>query len=77
VKSFYYTDFQSENPECIFSKSLEMFSVCHKDRAALNDLELGNSQQQTLLQIFLVLLLNQVTNLEQGIRSGVPCSEHF
>jgi hypothetical protein len=58
-------------------KELEIFSVCHKDRAALNDVELGNNQRQTLLQISLVLLLNQVTNLEQGSRSGIPCSEHF
>jgi hypothetical protein len=42
-----------------------------------NDVELGNNQRQTLLQISLVLLLNQVTNLEQGSRSGVPCSEHL
>jgi hypothetical protein len=53
-------------------KELETFSV-----AALNDVELGNNQRQTLLQISLVLLLIQVTNLEQGSRSGVPCSEHF
>jgi hypothetical protein len=53
-------------------KELETFSV-----VALNDTELGNNQRQNLLQISLVLLLNQVTNLEQGSRSGVPCSENF
>jgi hypothetical protein len=53
-------------------KELETFSV-----ATLNDVELGNNQRQTLLQISLVLLLNQLTNLEQGGRSGIPCSEHF
>jgi hypothetical protein len=53
-------------------KELETFSV-----VALSDVELGNNQRQTLLQISLVLLLNQVTNLEQGSRSGVPCTEHF
>jgi hypothetical protein len=56
---------------CIF-KELESFSV-----VALSDVELGNNQRQTLLQISLVLLLNQVNNLEQGSRSCVPCSEHF
>jgi hypothetical protein len=53
-------------------KELETFPV-----AALNDVELGNNQRQTLLQISFVLLPNKVTNLEQGGRSGVPCSEHF
>jgi hypothetical protein len=53
-------------------KELETFSI-----AALNDVELGNNQRKTLLQISLVLLLNQVTNLEQGSRSVIPCSEHL
>jgi hypothetical protein len=34
---------ESKNLECIFSKSWK-FSVCHKDRAALNDVELGNNR---------------------------------
>jgi hypothetical protein len=53
-------------------KELETFSV-----VALSDVEFGNNQRQTLLQISLVLLLNQVPNLEQESRSGVPCAEHF
>jgi hypothetical protein len=39
-------------------KELETSPVYHKDRAALNVVELGNNQWQTLLQISLVLLLN-------------------
>jgi hypothetical protein len=50
-------------------KELESFSV-----VALND---WNNQRQTLLQSSLVLLLNQVTSLEQRGRSGVLCSENF
>jgi hypothetical protein len=53
-------------------RGLKTFSV-----VALSDVELRNNQWQTLLQISLVLLQNQVTNLEQGSRSGIPCAEHF
>jgi hypothetical protein len=42
-------------------KELETVSV-----VALSDVELGNNQWHTLLQISLVFLQNQVTNLEQG-----------
>jgi hypothetical protein len=51
-------------------KELETFSV-----VALNDVEHGNNQRQTLLQIYLVLLLDQVTDLEQRSRSDVPYFE--
>jgi hypothetical protein len=54
------------------SRGLETFAV-----VALSDVELRNNQWQTLLQISLVLLQNQVTNLEQGGRSGIPWAGHF
>jgi hypothetical protein len=53
-------------------RRLETFSV-----VALSDVELQNNQWQTLLQISLVLLQNQIANLEQGSRSGIPWAEHF
>jgi hypothetical protein len=64
--------FRVRKPQMYIFKELETFSV-----VALNDVEIGNIQRQTLLQISLVLLLNQVTSLERGSRSGVPCSENF
>jgi hypothetical protein len=72
VKSFYYFVFRSQKTLNVYFQRVGNFLCCRPKLRRTR-----NNERQTLLKISLVLLLNQVTNLEQGSRSGVPGSEHF